>query len=180
MEQAKKYAKDCRLLRPFDLEKAKAGEKICWPTGDGDVVFVGCSSNGQVAWESEGVIGFIDPRENIRMAPLAWVEGRPVYKGDVLYSEKHGKGEIVEDKRFVGGAAIKFERTVMISLDAPYFATGLTWNQPNVKRGGLYAVLEGAPGNMVLFGPCRDVNDLDKKRPLGVLVVTTFLREWEE
>ena len=86
--------KDYSLLRPFDLEAAKAGAKVCWHE-DGevavDVMFVRdrviplfemCFSKDRAA-----VFTHDDSRRYLRAAPLCWVEGKPVYPGDVLERE---------------------------------------------------------------------------------------------
>ena len=86
--------KDYSLLRPFDLEAAKAGAKVCWHE-DGevavDVMFVRdrviplfemCFSEERAA-----VFTHDDSRRYLRAAPLCWVEGKPVYPGDVLERE---------------------------------------------------------------------------------------------
>lgn len=88
MEQQKDYS----MLRPFDLEAAKRGEKICWHKQGCDIAFVGAMSNGQIVYEyiQEQIISSCNSSQ-FRMLPLAWVEGRPVYKLDVLWHEKQNK-----------------------------------------------------------------------------------------
>lgn len=122
------------LLRPFDLEAAKRGEQLMrvlageWM----DVTFVAEGGDdgdhavrkpdGNLIWGSAG---------NFRMAPLARVEGKPVYKGDVLYDNEYGTRQVVrcaglhdtletDQPRSDGEFIICFE-------DA-------TWTQPKVKR----------------------------------------------
>lgn len=78
--------KNYELLRPFDLEAAKRGDAICWR--DGDVIQdVTITSLGSVCgrWRSDDNerLWQDDELDNFRMAPLCWVEGKPVYKGDV-------------------------------------------------------------------------------------------------
>lgn len=134
MEQTKDYS----LLRPFDIEAAKAGEKICYGE-DGDyksVTFIAeAGPDGDHSIRDHNGNCYTEPSYGLRMAPLCWVEGKPVYKGDVLYSDKHGKGVIVDASNFNGGYAIEFERT-KISIEATYFNSGLTWTTPKVKRDG--------------------------------------------
>lgn len=110
--------KDFSLLRPFDLETAKAGEPIC--TRDGQAArFV-----AHVPECSEGrrVIAHLAGRENcamyfedgkwsdaarndidLCMAPLAWVEGKPVYVGARLYF-KSRPTEVAVDGRMTDGS----------------------------------------------------------------------------
>lgn len=98
--------KDYSLLRPFDLDAAKRGEPIC--TRDGSpakfiahvpeatpifdrviVLCVGKTSNLYHCNEEARISSLGGPI--FCMTPLAWLEGKPVYKGDKvwckLYSE---------------------------------------------------------------------------------------------
>lgn len=76
--------KDYSLLRPFDLEAAKAGEPTCWDDEEA-AKFVAESADGMHCFSDEQGVLFMADSERIYMKPLAWVEGRPVYKGDELY-----------------------------------------------------------------------------------------------
>lgn len=173
---------DYSKLRPFDLEAAKRGERIVIVETQAIVerTFVtGPDDHGYfVVKTGDGWFRF-GKDADYRMAPLAWVEGKPVYKGDVLYSDKHGKGEIVEDLRFVGGAAIKFEGTG-ISLDAPYFATGLTWNPPKVKREGWVNVYQsfGGGASAVISDAWSTKEKADELSRLGRIACIRI--KWEE
>lgn len=72
--------------------------------------------------------------EQLRMAPLAWVEGKPVYKGDRLWW--------VTQKRWIN--ALRYEN----NLNKPAikddndcvsdvaWLSNLTWTPPKVKREG--------------------------------------------
>ena len=82
------HEKDYSLLRPFDLEAAMSGEKICWyANGDIPKYFIVTPFGNVVAnFTEDNKTECMCPCSNFRMAPLAWVEGKPVYKGDVLYS----------------------------------------------------------------------------------------------
>ena len=93
MQDNEEYKKDYSLLRPFDLEKAKNGELVSdeidttiWSyvagsdTGDNYILLINNSeymANGEFTYPCKS--------KNLRMKPLCWVEGKPVYKGDVLY-----------------------------------------------------------------------------------------------
>lgn len=79
-------------LRPFNLEAAKRGEPICWYDDGERVRYIGQSAahdGGACVEFLEGeCVGQFETYAPIylRMAPLCWVEGKPVYKGDRLYS----------------------------------------------------------------------------------------------
>ena len=73
------------LLRPFDFAQAEAGAAICWSQLNQPITFVGRSINGSIAIRrADGVIE--TPCEfSLRMKPLFWKEGKPVYVGDSLW-----------------------------------------------------------------------------------------------
>lgn len=121
--------KDYSLLRPFDLEAAKAGAKVCWHE-DGevavDVMFVRdrviplfemCFSEEQAA-----VFTHDDSRRYLRAAPLCWVEGKPVYPGDVL---DHAElGEVVAKSRHASREMLVTEKFDSVALG------NLAWPRP--------------------------------------------------
>ena len=83
--------KDYSLLRPFDLEAAKRGEAITSIVGyDGKPVWeyvAGPDSSGLFILKVIKSDIFTSPcvTEKLRMVPICWVEGKPVYKGDSLW-----------------------------------------------------------------------------------------------
>lgn len=77
--------KDYTLLRPFDLDKAKAGEAICYSYDATSREFIYERDGTIVIHDSNGFQINSTPDVSYRMAPLAWIEGKPVYRGDVLY-----------------------------------------------------------------------------------------------
>lgn len=125
--------KDYSLLRPFDLEAAKRGEVVCWYYDGERLEYVGTATSdgyaGCFKWLDGDNAGTYEiyESEDIRMAPLCWVEERPVYKGDVLWHK-------------IGNYFV----TVEHPGDAEYFTCEkgtfeyryLTWTQPKVKREG--------------------------------------------
>lgn len=73
------------LLRPFDLAQAEAGAAICWSHLEEPVTFVGrCSNNDIAVRRDDGVIE-TPTSSSLRMKPLFWKEGKPVYVGDSLW-----------------------------------------------------------------------------------------------
>lgn len=129
MEQNKDYS----LLRPFDLEAAIAGEPILWSGQYIPVTFVARGNRGQTnIIERPGIHGGLlsevcySPDNYLRMAPLCWVEGRPVYKGDTLYFDdttiEPGRAFIVRNS---DGIFARNQDADAASL------TRLTWNAPN-------------------------------------------------
>lgn len=107
--------KDYSLLRPFDLEAAKAGHEITNENGDARIYVDGPDYMGQVCVKGcQGGL-YIDPVGSLFMSPLCWVEGKPVYKGDVLYSK-----------------ITSFRYEADGSENDEFF----TWTKPTVKRDG--------------------------------------------
>lgn len=125
MEQQKDYS----LLRPFDLEAAKRGEDICYVADRSTRIFIdGPDSKGRVCVkdpvDGEFVLAHCG---RYRMAPLCWVEGKPVYKGDVLY----------QNTAALPGARVVVEGNEDGITDDQGRWNGrshLTWTPPKVKR----------------------------------------------
>ncbi len=77
--------KDPDLLRPFNMEKARAGEAICWSHLNLPISFVGQTEDDRVAALTDrGLITTLSPL-SLRMKPLFWKDDKPVYKGDKLW-----------------------------------------------------------------------------------------------
>lgn len=91
------------LLRPLNREAVEAGEPVCW-VNDGTQLFeASMSKAGRISgkWNKNDIYeeswNVIDSANCFRMRPLTWVEGKPVYKGDILYSKVNiGEARIVE------------------------------------------------------------------------------------
>lgn len=125
--------RDERLLRHFDVKTANV-EAILW-LGDLDtpVVFIGRGRNNTtnvVEHPSHSLMYVEDDR--LKMAPLCWVEGRPVYKGDVLYRPGIDDGPVVASniENVDGDDYLVFEGS-----DRDEFADNrrgyMTWAEPN-------------------------------------------------
>lgn len=87
--------KDYSLLRPFDLEAAKAGAEIVALVDSGTEMESRAFVTGPdrmgyyVVSADEGVYRLGKARE-YRMAPLCWVEGKPVYPDTPMEREDNG------------------------------------------------------------------------------------------
>lgn len=167
MEQAKDYS----LLRPFDLEAAKNGALLtggAWTAHlfDGTAAWkyiAGPDVEGNVLVEiiCSGRFNLF-PAECFCMAPLCWVEGRPVYPGDNLYW-KNGCGVFTAGGRMVG-----------VELNS------LTWSKPKrtVKKAGwinIYPLswMDGRAG--AIF---QTKTEADSSARSGRIACTRV--EWEE
>lgn len=128
--------KDYSLLRPFDLEAAKAGAEICYGSnGDCEsVTFLAeAGPDGDHAIRDHEGNCYVEPDYGLKMAPLCWVEGKPVYPGDVLWQGCPG-GDVFE--RTVkglsnGGNYLVFEGFGAWATDGT--VSVLTWGNPRPK-----------------------------------------------
>lgn len=130
------------LLRPFDLEAAKAGAKITDKTEIEHTFAAEAGPDGDMAVRDPQGNVFVMDLSEARMVPLAWVEGKPVYPGDVLYwndnSTKSGSKFTAGNRVLLGGLI----DGVSVVIDGPVYNTGgmhsgnLTWTPPKVKKDG--------------------------------------------
>ena len=164
MEQCKDYS----LLRPFDLEAAKNGALVCWMYEDGPLRYIGKATCGAdtacFEWIGGTHKGTFEtyPNTNLRMSPLCWVEGRPVYPGDNLYL-KNGCGVFTAGGRMVG-----------VELNS------LTWSKPKrtVKKAGWINIypLVGECGQASAIYPTKTAADNSAS---SARIACTRV-EWEE
>lgn len=78
-------------LRPFDPSEARRGERLCSADGLQELVFVaGPDSSGRVVVDLNGAFVISDPAE-WRLAPLGWIEQKPVYALDQLFNTLDGR-----------------------------------------------------------------------------------------
>lgn len=192
------YTKDYSLLRKFDLEMVKCGWDMLYNL-DGELK--DCSYVTHHLSPIEEYVfniedhGFIvvgascanthhQTLDYVKMKPLAWVEGKPVYKGDVLYYAP--RTEVLSGRpctikgsvsNIANGLQLEEERegTFVWTM-----ASNLTWNKPKVKREGWINIYkngttylhdteeEAAKGSVNFRGQCSPD------------FVTTIRIEWEE
>ena len=137
-------------LRKYDLTQAQAGDKVLgWEPGEVLAVY---GKNVVIGWDlRDGKVVCVYPASSdneIYLAPLCWVEDKPVYKGDVLYRTSLldtcsvVAKELSEDGRF-----IRFEGNYDSALDGS--RSKLSWSDPTI----LFEV-EGKPVRKgdVLYG----------------------------
>lgn len=176
------------LLRPFDLEAAKAGAKI---TDMGMIEHAFAAEAGP-----DGGMAVRDPQGNVfvmdlseaRMVPLAWVEGKPVYPGDVLYwndnSTKPGS-------KFTAGNRVLPEGLVMGSSTTTkgatftyggMYAAQLTWTLLKVKKEGWINVYpaNGASQGAPICGGCVHATKEKADRDAILDRIACIHIEWEE
>ena len=190
MEQAKDYS----LLRPFDLEAAKNGALLTGGAGtahffDGTAAWkyiAGPDVEGNVLVEiiCSGRFNLF-PAECFCMAPLCWVEGRPVYSGDVLYWDCGGAEFTVGSRMLFDGQMIEGVSVTTEGFTHDIPGTGvlhenLTWKKPKrtVKKAGwinIYPLswMDGRAG--AIF---QTKTEADSSARSGRIACTRV--EWEE
>ena len=114
------------LLRPFDLEAAKRGEKICSLFGE-DADFIGMKLDGRVVFEVDSLI--CDCLIcMLRMLPLCWLQGKPLYKGDTVYFTEDGSEHVAES---FNGEYIVCNQGLNEFVIHPDYAS---WDKPKIKK----------------------------------------------
>jgi hypothetical protein len=139
------------LLREFNLEQAQAGDEILHILSPSftytellhEVKFKGVTSNLQeVFLEDKQGEGYVCGTQRVKMKPLCWLEGKPVYKGDKLWYKskadnnyyQHEAWSITSDHLFDEGS-FGFVDVSLLSWDKP---------QPHVHQELIDAYNKGA------------------------------------
>ena len=187
MEQCKDYS----LLRPFDLEAAKNGALVCWMYEDGPLRYIGKATCGAdtacFEWIGGTHKGTFEtyPNTNLRMSPLCWVEGRPVYPGDVLYWNCGGAEFTVGSRMLFDGQMIEGVSVTTEGFTHDIPGTGilhenLTWEKPKrtVKKAGWINIypLVGECGQASAIYPTKTAADNSAS---SARIACTRV-EWEE
>jgi hypothetical protein len=129
--------KDYSLLRAFNLVLAQAGDEIVFFTDylpPMDVVFKGYTSDLKMVFIEYSYIGGINGKSyytsELKMKPLTWVEGKPVYKGDVLYYISLYDNKVYSHKAFSCSNDGLWDE-----VEVNFISTNaLTWDKPKEKH----------------------------------------------
>lgn len=142
---------DYNLLRPFDLDAAKKGEPICFADGtpvkflaheqghpylrDWAIIVL---SPGGISTHVEDGQRYRDETTtlDLRMAPLCWVEDKPVYKGDKLWHKRRRDAVTAHNINHKGYLCTKYDK-LGDKLE------NLTWEAPK-KQVKLLAYIDSA------------------------------------
>lgn len=128
--------KDYSLLRPFDLEAAKAGAKLfCINSKNGETECTFIQKAGDELCIHFERFGFSihDETDSLRMAPLCWVEGKPVYPGDVLWQTTLA-GDVLKRKAkqiSADGSYLELDETGSWAMNGS--VSKLSWAEPPPK-----------------------------------------------
>ena len=169
-------------LRPFDLEAAKAGAPICYMDGDipsswfihDDVLYVEWSNEPERFVQFKADTGL----DRWCMAPLCWVEDRPVYKGDVLWNKLYPEYRY-DVARFENGRIYSLQNETYSHCEE---IEDLSWTKPKkmVKKEGWIAVKTGEkPVSYAAW--CSHVYETKEQAEAHYGAQTACIRiEWEE
>ena len=171
------------LLRPFDLEAAKAGAKITDKTEIEHTFAAEAGADGDMAVRDPQGNVFVMHLPEARMVPLAWVEGKPVYRDDVLYVKNHtGRtGSVVTAEFAENGDGYCRFRTYNGAVPL-ILLSELTWNPPKVKKEGwinLYPA-NGASQGAPICGGCVHATKEKADRDASLDRTACIHIEWEE
>lgn len=136
------------------MEKAKAGEAICWSHLNVPCSFVGEMFNGLIAiTNSKGLIE--SPSScSLRMKPLFWKDSKPVYKGDKLWhkiAKKFIEVDCLQDK--IGAAECGF----FVDTDGIIAMAELClWEEPKPKPLFQHEGKDVFPGDKLWNHQCKE------------------------
>lgn len=127
--------RDYSLLRPATIEYIKAGGKICWAE-DGDIAETFFTKDGKLVtcFSGETQAGIWSSSEvemYFKQVPLCWVEGKPVYKGDVLYGIDSCSDLMYIAKEYSDGVLYTEDNDTDAYCEVP---ENLTWTKLVTKK----------------------------------------------
>lgn len=171
--------KDYSLMRPFDQKAAKEGDSICWNSSDEKLTgryLAGPDKSGDVAFEDVDGDLYVSHESEFRMTPLCWVEGKPVYKGDVLWDTVASRSIEISDYDSETNAVPAEPRS-----DVFLHISRFSWATPKVKREGWLNVY--GFGKAAVLYETKSEADKGATTPLGKIDASRLdcVRiEWEE
>lgn len=153
---------NCKLLRPVKFKDVQVGDVLVLKDSSP-------TSKSSVTYKSKDfvVLRFSDGSEGTRhgsrleidygLAPLCWVEGKPVYRGDTLYRPgvEEGKALVASEitRSESGVEYLHFSNAACANEYADNRRGYLTWTEPEQKREPSFQV-EGQdvfPGDTVYY-----------------------------
>lgn len=163
---------DYSLLRPFDADRARAGEPICTMIDEARTFIAGPDAAGRVITETYyGHFVLADPYY-LRMAPLCWAEGKPVYKGDKLYLAKENLAVVA-----ISAFTDRIYASDILNVEQKFFAkpNEFSWDIPaKTKRQGWVNIYR----DCITVGPAQTKELADASaQPDRVACVMV---EWDE
>lgn len=169
--------KDISKLRPFNPGAAQKGEPVCYDHGRDTIKYLsGPDHTGRIAYQGPDNRIYVGPADEFRMAPLCWVDGKPVYKGDVLYSTGcFGGPHRIDEIRNGNGAWMVCSDP---GEDGYLSIEGLTWTPPKVKREGWVNIYSAGGHERAPSALHKDKATADHEATEGRIACVRI--EWEE
>lgn len=138
MSSNQQYKRDLSLLRDFDLEVAKNGALLA------TVIL------------EDGKFDYPAHKDCFKMAPLAWLHGKPIYKGDVVYgtwSQANPEGYVVQQictnshgDKYLSHGDEGSRNCLQYLKDIDSF---LTWSKPKQKKSFWINVYPNLPDDVL-------------------------------
>jgi len=143
---------DLTLLRDFNLEDAKAGAAICSGSLMTDLTFLCAHKNSVFVELSASCDSLLLHSDEVKMKPLFWLEGKPVYKGDVVYHVTAGKGIVARKSGVCCDIQVEFSTNnyVWDCLESNLSLTPFA--KPKTERKGWINLWKGSSGIGVSTG----------------------------
>lgn len=165
--------KDYSLLRPFDLEAAKRGEEICLNgTAESATYIAGPDKGANIVCDVDGYFKEYF-HTALRMKPICLVEGRPVYKGDVLWHKVAGRMTILATYAGSKENDLQTDGGLCHSIN-------LSWVRPKVKREGWVNIYPKTTGNHLALVSRALATKQEADEWASVGRIACIRIEWEE
>lgn len=155
------------LLRPFDAEKAKQGHSIYCIVGASIKRAANCTYVAgpdildRVCVSHEGNRLEVLYHRALRLNPLFWLEGKPVYEGDELYYENFGKVKVDKLSNAEGVVLVTYGKE---SEHSDYLnILTLSWEDSRVEKEGWINLFRTSHG-VVLTSKVFDTEEQAKER----------------
>ena len=164
------------LLRVIDPDTMKIDDKVTSPssgrkgriagiTTDKKAIFVEFTNGDYGAW----------PYAMFLLTPLCWVEGKPVYAGDTLYSKESKNCYTVEG--FSGGTAC----CKHLDLGAFYVIPGnLSWDKPKTAKTGWINLYRAGANSLVALASNVYNSEEDADESQSANRISCIQISWEE
>lgn len=136
------YERDYSLLRPLDPAKLKQGDNVLHLQGEREVTYIaGPDEAGGIVVRDSGDRLRLRQARWYRMKPLFWLEGRPVYEGDKLFSPKGVEVQVLRIGIKTPSDPLGMRDSVEVQLAADGRTAVLDqyklhWTKPKVKKEG--------------------------------------------
>ena len=163
-------------LKPFD-SAIQAGTKLTLQLDNNpwhlNTVYIGQTSAGCVVSETSSGTVIISLKEDVRTAPLFWIDDNPVYPSQMVYTT--GGYALVVAKYDAQTNVATFSNSAVA-----LHVSKLSYNKPTQKKNGWVNIYKTAEGDTVLSGVHPSKEEALACCCTYRYYVTTISIEWEE